>query len=303
MKKKTGKLVYVLLGIGVLLSIALVPFAIKRKSDFSAEGDQAMVDLSVKMEVFGAVCAIVFVGIILFLLLRDRRIEADRKLFCQELSKTPLFGRWLRGEEEQFKKKLSGPRRMLTFLSIPMIAMTAVTLIVSLDTMGDIAPFQAAAYVFMLFVICFVRWFSDYRKQYMRSLLRSVSEQLPSAAEKEAFADQLMNGRAGSFAYCAAPQTGASTAYVTEAYLYFRQFRKCGILRNRDIGGAALKKEWFTLGLRPHFRRCYVLELSINGTKRPWRGYFGTQEELFYALGALKKGGLSEEKVENRING
>lgn len=302
MKKKTSKFIYVLLGLGVLLSIALIPFSMKRKQDFLAEGDAYLADFSVKMCAFGIICAVVLLGVFLLLLWRDQKIGAEQKLFEQELSKTPLFERWLRNEEEQCRNKLAASRRMLVFLSIPFAALLVIDTVVILDTVSGMTPFSAVGILFGFFAIGFVLWFTNYRKQYMRSLFRTVSEQLASAAEKEAFAGRLLSGRAGTFSYQSGPQGGKSKAWVTEEYAYFRQFRKCRIIRNRDMGKAVLKKEWFTLGLRPHFRRCYVLELSVNGTARLWRGYFGTQEELFYALKVLKSGGLSEEKVENRVN-
>lgn len=40
----------------------------------------------------------------------------------------------------------------------------------------------------------------------------------------------------------------------------------------------------------------------MNDGKRAWRGYFPRQEALFLALDVLKRGGLAQEKVENRIS-
>lgn len=302
MRKKTNKLAYVLLGLGTLASIALIPFSIKRKNDFLTEGNPELADFSVKMGVFGAVCAVVLLGGVCLLLWRDRRIAQEQKMFAQELGRTPQFDRWLRNEEEQLQRKHSGQRKLLAALSVPMIILLIVSAVMMLDTVSGMSLFGAASILFGFFAVWFVWYFSDYGKQYMRSLLKSVSEELPTAMEKEAFAGQIINGAACSFAYHAGPQSGNSTAWVTQEYTYFRQFRKCRIIHNRNLEHAVLKKEWFTPGMRPHFRICYVLEVSMSDGKRAWRGYFSGQEALFLALDILKRGGLAQEKVENRIS-
>ena len=63
-----------------------------------------------------------------------------------------------------------------------------------------------------------------------------------------------------------------------------------------------LKKESYAAGLRPHFRTCYIMKIVVNsGKEQVWQGYFHRQEEMYRALEILRKGGMSEEKVEDRV--
>lgn len=302
MGKKTNKLLYVLFGILAALFIALVPFAAVRREDFLAEGDLVLADFSITMGIIGGIGCLVSVGIIVLFLVRDRKINRMQKLFAQELEKTPLFGRWLLNEDKQLKKKMRTPRLLIGILTVPMIVNMVNMLILILDETGGRYLLQVTAFLFCLFVVCFVWWISDYGKQYFHSLLRTVSEQLPSPADKEGFAEQLTRDGTGTFSYQAGPQFAASTAWVADDYSYFRQFRKCRIIRNRDISRVILRKESYTIGLRPHFRVCFVMEAHLSGMKENvWRGYFHRQDEMYHALAVLKKGGIPEESVEDRV--
>lgn len=294
MGKKTNRLLYVIFGILAALFLALVPFAAARREELLAEGDIELADFSITMGIIGAVGCLVFVGIIVLFLIRDRKISRRQKLFAQELEKTPLFGRWILEEEKQLKGKLRMPRLLAGVLTVPMLVNMGYMLILILDETGGRYLFQTAAFLFCLFVVCFVWWITDYWRQFFRPLMRTVSEQLPSPADKERFAEQLLKDNTGMFSYEGGPQSMASTAWVAEDYSYFRQFRKSRIIKNREIGRVILKKDSYTMGLRSHFRVCFVIEAYINGTEENvWRGYFHTQEEAYHALAILKKGGIA----------
>lgn len=301
MEKKTNKLVYVILGIAVLLCIALVPFSAMRREYFLAEGDSALADFCITMRLIGLIGSIVFIGIIFLLLLKDIKTKKKQTLFAQELRKTPLFERWFLSEEEQIKENHRAPRILIGVLSLPIIISMGYILILILDGTGGMIM-MVFSFLFCIFVICFSWWISDYRKQYMRSLWRTVSEQLPSPAEKEAFADQLLGNRAKTFPYQGGPQSAASMAWVTEDYSYFRQFRKCRIIRNSDMDRVILKKGSYAAGLGAHFRTCYIMEIYVNnGQKQIWQGYFYSQEKIYSALEMIRKGGISEVMVEDRV--
>lgn len=301
-EKRTNKLVYVILGIAALLCIALVPFAAVRREYFLAEGDSVLADFSITMGLFGMIGGIVFTGIIVLLLLKDKRTKRKQVLFAQELGKTPLLERWFFKEEEQIKAKHRVPRILVGVLSIPIGINIARISILIMDETGGMIMLEVFSLLFCLFAICFSWWLSDYRKQYMRSLWRTVSEQLPSPTDKEAFGEQLLGSRAETFPYQGGPQTAASMAWVAEDYSYFRQFRKCRIIRNRDMDRVILKRESYAAGLRSHFRTCYIMEIVVNsGREQAWQGYFRRQEEMYRALEILRKGGISEEKVEDRV--
>lgn len=302
MGKKTSKLIYVILGILAILFFALIPFSVFRRKQLLAEGDMDLADFSVTMGIIGLVGCLIFCGIIFLLLMKDRRTAAGQKLFWQELARTPSFARWFSNEEEQLKAKLRAPRAFNGMLSVFMLLPMLSMLYMILDeTDGVLGVYQWIALLFCLFVFCFTWWISDYRKQYMRSILRSVSEQLPSDSEKEAFGAQLSKTGVVNFSYSAEPQSGASTAWVTEDYSYFRQFRKCRIIKNRNIDKVTLKKAPYMIGFRPHFRTCYTLEIAVNGGREQvWCGYFRRQEDLYDALNAFKKNGLTDEKIEDR---
>lgn len=303
MKKKTNKLIYVILGIAAILSAALIPFAALRRKQLLAEGDSDLADFSVKMGIFGVIALLVFCGIIFLLLLKDRKTAAYLNAFHQELAKTPLFERWLLNEEAYFKNRLRASQIFTSLLTVPMIFLLIGLLILLLDDIGqasDLFPFEVIALLF------FASWFSwgpsDYRKQYMRSLLRSVSEQLPTYAEKDVFGGQLLSDRTDQFSYNARPQAIASTFFASEDYTYFRQPYNCRIMKNRAMDRITAKKASYTIGMRPHFRTCYMIELYLKGgTKPAWRGYFRRQEELYHALGIFRKIGIPDERIENRL--
>lgn len=302
MGKKTNKLLYVIFGIFAALFLALVPFAAERRKVLLAEGDMELADFSITMMIIGGVGCLIFVGIIVLLLIRDRKIGRKQKLFLQELEKTPLFARWLLDEEKQLKKKVRLPRLMVGILTIPMIGNIVLMLIMILDETDGQYLFQVGTLLFGLWVIWFVLWLTDYRNQYFRSLMRTVSERLPSLEDKEEFAEQLLKDGTGTFPYEGGPQSAASTAWVAADYSYFRQFRKCRIIRNRDISRVVLRKDSYAMGLRAHFRTCFVMEVHINGTDQDaWRGYFHKQDKMYQALDILKKGGIPEDRVEDRI--
>lgn len=303
MGKKTNKLIYVILGILAILFFALIPFSVFRRKQLLAEGDMELADFSVTMGIIGLVGCLIFCGIIFLLLMKDRRTASRQKLFQQELERTPLFARWLSNEEEQLKAKLRAPRTFIGMFSVFMILPMLSMLYSILDeTDGVLGVYQWIALLFCLFVFWFTWWISDYRKQYMRSILHSVSEQLPSDAEKDAFGAQLSKIGVINFSYSADPQSRASTAWVTEEYSYFRQLQKCRIIKNRYIDKVTLKKAPYMIGFRPHFRTCYTMEIAVNGGReRAWRGYFRRQEDLYYALNAFRRYGLADEKIEDRL--
>lgn len=302
MGKKTNKLLYVIFGILAVLFLALVPFAAARRKTLLAEGDIELADFSITMGIIGAVGCLIFVGIIALFLIRDRKISGKQKLFAQELEKAPLFGRWILEEEKQLKEKMRMPRLLAGVFTVPMIVSMVQMLILILDETGGRYLFQTTAFLFCLFVVWFVWWISDYWKQFFCPLMRAVSEQLPLPADKERFAEQLLKSGTGTFPYQAGPRFAASTAWVAEDYAYFRQLRKSRIIRNQEIGRVILKKESYTMGLRSHFRVCFVIEVYISGMERNvWRGYFHRQDEMYHALNILKKGGIPEECVEDAV--
>lgn len=303
MGKKTNKLIYVILGILAALFFALIPFSVFRRKQLLAEGDMELADFSVTMGIIGLTGCLIFCGIIFLLWMKDRRTASRQKLFQQELERTPAFARWFSNEEEQLKAKLRTPRTFTGVLSVFMLLPMLDMIYLILDeTDGILGVYQWVALFFCLFVFCFTWWISDYRKQYMHSILRSVSEQLPSDAEKEAFGAQLSKIGVVNFSYLADPQSGASTAWVTEEYSYFRQFRKCRIIKNRYIDKVTLKKAPYMIGFRPHFRTCYTMEIAVNGGReRSWCGYFRRQEGLYYALNAFRRYGLADERTEDQL--
>lgn len=305
MKKKTNKLIYVILGIAAILSAALIPFAALRRKQLLAEGDSDLADFSVKMGIFGVIALLVFCGIIFLLLLKDRKTAAYLNAFHQELAKTPLFERWLLNEEAYFKNRLRAYRIFFGFITVPVIFGMILFLIALLDQIyqvSDLFSFEMFAFLFSVFAIRFSWWSLDYRKQYMRSLLRSVSEQLPTYAEKDVFGGQLLSDRTDQFSYNARPQAIASTFFASEDYTYFRQPYKCRIMKNRAMDRVTVKKASYTIGIQSLFWTCYMIELYIKGETKPtWRGYFHRQEELYHALGIFRKIGIPDERIENRL--
>lgn len=301
MRKKTSKIVYAILGVLMILFFALAVFAVVvRRQDFLAEGDLLMAEFSIQLGIFAGICGIILLGVIFLLLWKDKKAKLEQDLFNQEMKSTPLFERWFRSEEDFLKNQQRSSVIAVRFLSI-FLFLSLIGMLILLMDGGGIS--EAAGCLFLLFVIYLSWWRTDYRKQFIRPLLNSVSKQLLTPADKEAFARQLLESGSDVILYTAQPQAFKSVAFITDDYSYIRQFRKCRIIKNEEISRAILKKGSYTVGLHPHFRNCFAIELYGNNNPVPiWCGYFHRQEELYYALGILKKRSrLSDENVNNLL--
>ncbi len=298
MKKKTSKFVYVILVIFMVLSIALMAFAKIRRGQFLAEGDSIMADFCVTMGIIGLGAVLAVIAVMVLLLLKDRRAGKAQKLLLQELAKTPLYQQWFHGEEKRLKDRCRVSRIFAAVFTIPLLAYIGFSLIMLLD---GLESFGVVMFLFAVVVIWFLWWISDYRIQYLKSLLDSVSEQLPLPSDKEDFAGQFSGEDAGRFSYWGVPQAYASKACIGKGYSYFRQMRKCRIIRNTDIEKVVIKSEMHQAGLKAyHLRVYYMMEIYIN-EKVSWYGYFGTQEELNTAVDTFRKSGLAGGKVHSFV--
>lgn len=301
MRKKTSKIVYVILGVLIILFFAFAAFSVVvRRQDFLAEGDLLMAEFCIQLGIIVSICGFILLGVIFLLLGKDKKAKIEQKFFNQEMKNTPLFERWFRSEEDLLKNKQRSSVIVVRILSV-LLFLSLIGMLILLMDGGGI--FEAAVCLFLLLIIYLSWWLTDYRKQFIRPLLNSVSKQLLAPADKESFARQFLESGADEIIYTAQPQAFKSAALVAEDYSYIRQFRKCRIIKNEEISRAILKKESYTVGLHPHFRSCFAIELYANNNPVPiWCGYFHSQEELYYALGILKKRSLlSDENVNNLL--
>lgn len=301
MRKKTNKIVYVILGVLSILFFAFAAFAVAvRRQDFLAEGDMLMAEFCIQLGIIVSICGFILLGVIFLLLGKDKKAKREQILFNQEMKTTPLFEQWFRSEDELLKNKQRSSVIVVRILSV-LLFISLIRMLILLMDGGGI--FEAAVCLFLLLIIYFSWWLTDYRKQFIRPLLNSVSKQLLTSADKEAFARQFLESGADEIIYTAQPQAFKSAAFVAEDYSYIRQFRKSRIIKNKEISRAILKKESYTVGLHSHYRSCFAIELYANSNPVPiWRGYFHSQEEVYDALGIYKKHSrLSDENVNNLL--
>lgn len=302
MRRKTNKAVFAALGILILLSAILGVFSIIRRADFLNEGNLVMADFSISLGIFSLSTVLLSILLIIFLLKRDKKTDLLQKSFFSELRLSPMFEKWFFQETEHLKKQAKIPRTIAVVTSILMMIAMIPMLILILDEAGNVLP--GCVILLGAAGIMFLWRLTDYNKNFVSPLLESVDLKLSSPSAKEAFASQILGKQKQQFTYGHAPQFSSSMALITPDYCYFRQYRNSCVIINAHLRKAVLKKESYTLGLRPHFRVCYVMELYLDSDslKKPaWRGYFVKQEYLYYALTLMQRAGLPEAGIEDLV--
>lgn len=118
-----------------------------------------------------------------------QKAKIEQILFNQEMKITPLFGQWFRSEDDLLKNKQRSSVIVVGILSVLLFISLIGMLILLMDGGGK---FKAAVCLLLLLIIYFSWWLTDYRKQFIRPLLNSVSKQLLTSADKESFARQFL---------------------------------------------------------------------------------------------------------------
>lgn len=302
MRKKTNKGVYAAFGILILLSIAMIVSAIIRRNYFLNQGDSVMAEFCVDLMIFSFGVACLSAIIIIILLRRDKKTKVMQSLFDAELGKSPTFQKWFLRELAELKNQFGASRVLTGILSIPIVIVILYMTILTLDDTVSIPMVCVILFCVALLVLLWV--LSDYNKNFISPLLKSVDLKLSSPSAKEIFASQILGKEKQGFDYRGAPQTSLSMAFVMPDYCYFRQFRKSCIIVNAHMRRAVLKKISYATGFRSHFKTCYVMELYLDSDslKKPaWQGVFVERDKVYHALALMRGAGLPETGIEDMI--
>ena len=167
---------------------------------------------------------------------------------------------------------------LLALLEVPLILMQLVMLLDS----GNVGAL--CTLIFSILVMCIILNMGNYKKRFLKPLLASIPQELPTEESRQEFARQ-MQTQAVCISYQPRPQTKACEIMVATDYCYVRQPQKSRIFKNNQIRRAVLSKEDYTAGYRWHIRKCYAVALYCPDQEKPiWKGYFMNEAEAFQAL-------------------
>lgn len=193
-----------------------------------------------------------------------------------------MFEQWKEQELAEIKERF-GKARLLT---IGLMALVGFNMLGSVVMLLDGGGAMEAVVIFVQVVIMALIWkMGDYKSRFIKPLLASVEEVLPSQGEREEFARQM--GQATEIACPPGPQVKPCPLWMGADYAYFRRPGKSRVWKNRNIRRARLTKESYTVG-RGHVRSCYSLYLFAEEEKPLWNGCFRTEEEAYRVLGLLQ---------------
>ena len=304
MRRKTNKAIYAVLGFLAIIFALLGVFSLfKRRFDFLKEGDAMMAEFCITFGLALLGIALLSAVLIILLLRRDKKTQFLQDSLFSELEKFPAFKTWFLQEEAQLKKQHGLSRRIgVSFSVVLAIMMFFYFLLVLEYDIGGVLT--GVSFLIGIGGIVFLLRFTDYIGNYIDPMLESVSLTLSSPSAKEAFANQIRGKQKCQFTYAKEPRSYPSTAFIMPDYCFFRQFRSSRVIINAQIRKIVLNRVSYTIGLRPHFRSCYAIELYLDSDsleKPAWRGYFTREEAVCQALSLMQKAGVPEVEIEDRI--
>lgn len=206
-----------------------------------------------------------------------------------------MFEQWKEKEiaaiKEQYGKIRLFTYAIMAFMGLNMLA----TVVMPLDggwTAGVVAI------VFQLAIMAAAWTMGDYKGRFIKPLLASVEEVLPTQGEREEFARQME----GATEVVCQPrmQVKPCPLWIGTDYAYYRCPRKSRVLKNRDLRRARLVGGSYTVG-RGHVRAFYGLYLFTQEEKLAWNGCFRTEEEAYRILETLRPYLPANLKVDDQI--
>lgn len=205
-----------------------------------------------------------------------------------------MFEQWkereLTGIREQY-----GKARVLTWGIVAFMGLNVLGSVVMLLDGGG--ALQGAAILIQLGIMVLAWNMGDYKRRFIKPMMASVEETLPTQGEREEFARQ-MDG-AEELLCPSAPQGKAYPLWLGTDYLYFRLPKRSRVLKGRTLRRIRLAKEDYTVG-RGHVRTCYALSLFQQEEKPVWRGIFYREEEGCRALETVRAH-LPSAELEDRV--
>ena len=207
-----------------------------------------------------------------------------------------MFEQWKEKEIAAVKEQYRMVR-LFTYAIMAFMGLSALGSVVMLLDGGG--AMELVVLAFQLAILATAWVMGDYKRRFIRPLLRSVEEVLPTQGEREEFARQM--GRAPVLdSPPTSPQVKSCPLWLGEDYAYYRRPGKSRVWKNRDIRRAKLAKESYIAG-RNRTRACYGLYLFTEEEKPVWSGCFLTEEEAYRALELLRSRLPSHLELDDQV--
>lgn len=196
-----------------------------------------------------------------------------------------MFETWLEQEKTAIKSLFGNARIFCVILAILMVPFALMQLVMLLDGGSMVS---LCGLLFSIFVMIFALSMGSYKKRFVKPLLASIQQELPTNENRQEFARQMLN-QAVRISYQPLPQVKSCDIMAAQDYCYIRQPRKSRILHNSLIHEVILSHEDYNVGTRGHVRWCYALALHTSANEKPiWKGYFMSKEEADQAFTHFK---------------
>lgn len=206
-----------------------------------------------------------------------------------------MFEQWRERELAAIREQY-GKVRLFTYAIIAFMGLSALgSVVMLLDGGGAV---QGVALLFQLAILAAAWAMGDYKRRFIKPLLSSVEETLPTQGEREEFARQ-MEG-AVEVVCQPGPQVKACPLWMGADHSYYRRPGKSRVWKNRSIRRAKLARESYTVG-RGHVRTCYGLYLFGEGEKPVWNGCFRSEEEAYGTLETMRSRLPADLEVDDQI--
>ncbi len=186
-----------------------------------------------------------------------------------------MFEQWKEKELAAVRKEY-GTARIIAIVAMVWLGFSALTQLWMLLEVGGLMT--VAVMAVELGIGAAVWKLGDYKGRFVKPMLSSVEETLPTQAEREAFAREMED--ALELRCPAAPQGKGYSLFLGREYLYFRRPGKSRILKSRSIQRMKLAQETYTVG-RGHVRTCYGVYLYQEGDKPVWSGKFPQEADAY----------------------
>lgn len=298
MKKRIKEILsYSVLGLLGFSAAALSVFAVVRRAHFTAAGDSVMAEFCVKMGIVCFAVAILSLIAIRAVWKKNRRREALAGTCTWD---APLFETWYVKETNSIKERY-GKAKVIAGIFIVMISiMVLFCLVMILDGVDGILCFNVilgAGGIVILYRM------ADYKRNYIQPLDNWIRKELPFASDKEAFARQICRKERKELEFMSASMWSLGNVWVMPDYCYIRQFGKSRIIKNVDLSRAVLKRVIYSVGLKSHFRRSFVMDIytKSSGQKPAWSAFFADSGKLYKAVSLMRTAGLPESGIEDMI--
>lgn len=206
-----------------------------------------------------------------------------------------MFEQWKEKELAAVKEQY-GKLRMFTYAIMAFMGFSALGSVVMLLDGGGAIELVALAFQF---VILAASWgMGDYKGRFIKPMLASVEEVLPTQGEREAFAREMMEAEE---LQCPVTAQGRSyPLFLGREYLYFRRPGKSRVVKSGSLRRIKLTDETYTVG-RGHVRSCRGVYLYQEEDKPVWSGVFRTEEEAYRAMESIRGRISASLELDDRI--